>query len=125
MKVQHSAVTTPVYELIKTLELDIRLGDDSYTFRIELFVDTEHENRFRCRVWEFEMFRLVPTFPQNEQGEPVHISDDVMMVDRGIPRSRVQYPVEDIVAPSVDAAVEIVLRDLKDHLDHVTTEQGE
>lgn len=121
MKVVHSAVSSPIYELAKTCELDIQLGDDSYTLRIELFRNTEKEGHFRCHAWELEMFRLVPTFPRDEGNEPAHSCDDVVMVDRGIPRSSIRYPVEDIVAPSVDAAFEIVLGDLKRFLEYSTS----
>ena len=87
MRVEHPAVPNPIYELAKTLELDIELGEYSYSFRIELFRNTEREDRFRCHAWELEMFRLSPTFPKGANGEPEHVCDDVLMVDRGISRS--------------------------------------
>ena len=121
MKVVHSAVSSPIYELAKICELDIQLGENSYMLRIELFRNTEKEGHYRCHAWELEMFRLVPTFPMGESNEPAHTCDDVVMVDRGIPRSSIRYPVEDIVAPSVDAAFEIVLGDLKGFLEHSTS----
>jgi len=123
MKISHSAITSSVFELIKTLELDVQLGDDSWSIRIELFKDIETKGRFRCHVWELELFRLTPTFPQSEDNQPAHISDDVLMVDRGIARSRIAYPKEDIVAPDADAALEIVLDDLKRFLEQVTREE--
>ena len=123
MKISHSAITSSVFELIKTLELDVQLGADSWSIRIELFRDIETKGRFRCHVWELELFRLTPTFPQDKDNEPAHISDDVLMVDRGIARSRIAYPKEDIVAPDVNAALEIVLDDLKRFLEHVTREK--
>src|SRR5262249_20291677 len=122
MKISHSAITSSVFELIKTLELDVQLGDDSWSIRIEIFKDTETNGRFRCHVWELELFRLTPTFPQGKDNEPAHSSDDVLMVDRGIARSRIAYPKEDIVAPDADAAIEIVLDDLKRFLEHATHE---
>jgi len=124
MKVVHSAVRTPIYELARSCELDLQLGDESLTYRIELFRDTENANRFRCHVWDLEMFRLKPTFPRDENGKPTHTCDDIVMVDRGMPRSRIAYPREDIVAPDLDAALEIVLNDLKAFLEHVTAERA-
>ena len=121
MKVDHSAISSPICELAKICELDIQLGEDSYTLRIELFRNTEKDGHFRCHAWELEMFRLVPTFPMNESNEPAHSCDDVVMVDRGIPRSSIRYPVEDIVAPSIDAAFEIVLGDIRGFLEHSTS----
>jgi hypothetical protein len=124
MKVVHSAITTPIYELARSLELDLEFGNDSFTFRIELFRDTENANRFRCHVWDLEMFRLTPTFPHDQNGEPAHTCDDIVMVDRGMPRSQIAYPREDIVALDLDAALEIVLSDLKAFLEHVTAERA-
>ena len=124
MRIIHSAIVSPIYELAKTFELDIQLGEDSFTMRIELFRNTEKEDHFRCHVWECEMFRLTPTSPMDENNQPTHICDDVLMVDRGIPRSHIPYPLEDIVAPNIDAALEIVLNDLKRFLEHSTLEKA-
>lgn len=44
------------------------------------------------------------------------------MVGRGIPHQRIGYPQEDIVAANVEAALEIVLDDLKKFLEHSTRE---
>jgi len=124
MKIAHSAVTSPLYELARSFEVDVQLGDDSLTFRIELFRNKERPDSFRCHVWDLEMFRLTPTFPRDENGDPSHVCDDVLMVDRGIPQSRVAYPREDIIASNIDAALEIVLNDLKAFLEHVTAERA-
>jgi hypothetical protein len=43
------------------------------------------------------------------------------MVDRGIPGSQIAYPREEIVAAGIDAALEIVLSDLKSFLERKTT----
>ncbi|MBC7910284.1 MAG: hypothetical protein H7Y30_07275 [Pyrinomonadaceae bacterium] len=110
--------------MAKTFELDIQLGETSFTMRIELFHNTEKEDHFRCHVWELEMFRLTPTSPMDENNQPAHICDDVLMADRGIPRSHIPYPLEDIVAPNIDAALEIVLNDLKGFLEHSTLEKA-
>jgi hypothetical protein len=124
MRISHSAITSSIFELVKVAELDIRLGDNSWSIRIELLRDTGTADHFRCHVWELELFRLTPSFPRNENGQPEHITDDVLMVDRGIARSQIAYPREDIVAPDVEAALEIVLGDLKDFLKHVTGEEA-
>jgi len=120
MKISHSAITGPIFEVVKTVELDIRFDDNSRSVRIELLQGAEVKNHFRCHVWELELFRLTPTFPQDEDGQSAQISDDVLMVDRGIPRSRIAYPREDIIAADADAALGIVLEDLKRYLKHVT-----
>jgi hypothetical protein len=124
MKISHSAITSSIFELVKTVELDIRLGDDSWSIRIELLQDTEAKDHFRCHVWELELFRLTPAFPRDENDQPAHISDDILMVDRGIAHSRIAYPAENIIASDADAALEIVLDDLKQYLKHVTGEEA-
>jgi hypothetical protein len=124
MKISHSAIKSSIYELVKTVELDIQFFDDRWLIRIELLQDTEAKERFRCHVWERELFRLTPRFPQDESGQPAHVSDDALMVDRGIPSSRISYPEEDIIAADVDAALGIVFDDLKRYLEHVTGEEA-
>ena len=124
MNIVHSAIMSPIYELGKTYELDVRLAEVTFKMRIELFRNTEKPDHYRCHVWELEMFRLTPTFPMDEEGEPADISDDMVMVDRGIPSSRVSYPREDIVAPSIEAAFEIVMNDLKTSLEHSASEKA-
>ncbi|HLL16227.1 MAG TPA: hypothetical protein VK388_14275 [Pyrinomonadaceae bacterium] len=121
MKITHPAVASPVLQLVRTLELDLRFGENGWTTRIELFQDTEREDRFRCRVWELEMFRLTPTSPMDENGQPEHVCDDVLMVHRGIPRGEVASLMhETFTAPGVEAALEMVMTDLKNFLEHVT-----
>ncbi|MBI4851266.1 MAG: hypothetical protein HY819_05510 [Acidobacteria bacterium] len=121
MKLLHSAIKSPVFELIKTIEIDIELGEDSWTSRIELFQDTEKRDYFRCRVWELELFRLTLSFPRNENGEPAHITDDSIWVERPFPRSKIDY--EGFIASNPDHALQSVIEDLKNFLEHVTGEK--
>jgi hypothetical protein len=125
MKVTHSAVTSPVYELVKTVEVDIQLGDDLWTTKVELLRDTEKANHFRCRVWELELHRLTPSFPRDKNNLPAHITDVPIFVERGIAHSRIKYPPEVIVAPDVESAIETVMSDLKRFLEHATGEAAE
>ena len=89
---------------------------------MELFRDTERADHFRCHVWELELFRLTPSFPQDDNGLPAHITDDTIMVERGIAHQRLNYPREDIIASNVEAALEVVIDDLKRFLEHTTGE---
>ena len=61
----------------------------------------------------------------NKDGEPKHISDELLSVARGIPRRSIDYPNQDIAAPTVDTAIGIVIKDLKAYLEHVTLETAE
>ncbi|HEX8161301.1 MAG TPA: hypothetical protein VF538_05485 [Pyrinomonadaceae bacterium] len=124
MKVTHSAITSSVFELVKTVEVDVQLGDDSWSTRVELLRDTEKADHFRCHVWELELHRLIPSFPRDDNDQPAHITDAPIFVERGIAHSRVKYPFEDIIAPDVDSALGIVVKDLKRFLEHATGEEA-
>jgi hypothetical protein len=119
LKISHHTVTGNVFELVKTVELDIRLGDEAtWTTRIELFRDTEQSHLYRCHVWELELFRLTPSFPRNDENVPVHITDDMIMVKRGIAHSNIaSISNKPFDAPDIDAALERVIEDLKKFLE--------
>jgi hypothetical protein len=126
MKITHSAITSPVFELVKVIELDITLGDVFIPTRIEIFQDTERTDFFRCRLWELELFRLTPTFPMEEGGKPLHISDDVIQVERSATRSRFRdLSYEGYAAADADAALQKIIDDLKSFLEHVTGEKAQ
>jgi hypothetical protein len=92
MRIAHRAITSSFFVLLKTIEVDIAFSneaDGQWTTRIELFQDTENPDHFRCHMWELEMFRLTPTFPTDENDQPLHISDDTIMVERLFPHREV------------------------------------
>lgn len=122
MKISHSAIKSSIFQLVKTVEVDIQLADHAWSLRIELFQDTDQANHFRCHAWESELFRLTPSFPRDENNLPAHITDGMLLVERGIAHQKIDYPLEDIVAPNVEAALEVVLDDLKRFLEHATRE---
>ena len=126
MKIIHRAITSSVFELVKTAELDIQLSDeDSWTVRIEIFRDTEQVNLFRCHVWELELFRLTPSFPRTEEDEPAHITDDVIMVERGIAHSEIASRLnKPFSAPNTETALEMVIEDFKKFLELTTGESA-
>ena len=126
MKIIHRAITSSIFELVRTVELDIQLSDeDSWTVRIEIFRDTEKANVFRCHVWELELFRLVPSFPRAEADEPAHITDDVIMVERGIANSEIASRLnKSFSATNIEAALEMVIEDLKKFLELTTGESA-
>lgn len=126
MKIIHRAITSSSFELVKTIELDIQFSDeDSWTTRIELFRDMEQSNLYRCHVWELELFRLTPSFPRNEANEPAHVTDDTIMVERGIAHSDIASRLnKSFAAPSIESALEIIVEDLKKFLEHATGEKA-
>lgn len=122
MKISHSAVTSSVYELVKVIELDLRLGDEFIPLRFEIFQDTERKNHFRCRLWQLELHRLQPTFPMDEKGQPEHIQDAVIILGWIGPKMKTY---DNIVADDADIALAIVMDDFKRFLEHVTLEKAQ
>jgi hypothetical protein len=120
MKIEHPAVTSSVFRLVDTVEVDLALAETTYTLRIELFQDTERADQYRARTWESELFRLVPSFPQDEVGDPTDECDDVLFVQRAIPGGMVDH--QPFCAPSREAALDSVLDDLRSFLAHVNAD---
>ena len=121
MKISHTVVTSSVYELVKVIELDLRL-DVLITVRFEVFRDTERENHFRCHLWQLELHRLQPTFPMDEKGQPEHIQDEVIILGWSGPQMKAY---DDIIANDADDALAIVMEDFKRFLEHVTLEKAQ
>lgn len=118
MKLQHSAIDSPFFELVKTIEVDLALRDDLVVpLRIELFEDSENAGRFRCHLWEREMFRMTPSFPQDHRGRPNEISDDELLAERS---TQLTGDYQDFTAPAAEAALAKVLDDLAARLEHWT-----
>jgi hypothetical protein len=121
MKITHSAITSPVFELVKTVEVDLTLGDEMWPTRIEILRDTERQDLFRCRVWQLELFRIQSTFPQSG-GKPAHEpSDHSLIVEWDGPHVG-RYV--DFVAADADAALRKVIEDFRKFLEHTTLEKA-
>jgi hypothetical protein len=56
MRIVRHTSTSAVFELVKTVELDIQLSEESlWTIRIEIFRNSENINQYRCRIWELDV----------------------------------------------------------------------
>ena len=113
--IQHPSITSPLFELAKTVEFNLEVAEDHFSLRVELFQDISNAQRFRARIWRLEMYRIQSTFPQNEtDGQPSHQpSDESIFVDTGLWLSQ-RY--EDFQAETPDRAIQIILNDLRDFL---------
>lgn len=111
-------MASPFYRVAEVLEVDTDLGEIGVCWRLEILQAVDSPTRFRYRAWELEFFRLRPTFPQNEQGEPIEASDDQLFVVRPLPRQRPNSL--RFEAPSLDAARDIAVLDLRRSLEHMT-----
>ena len=114
MQISHSAITSPVFELVKTVLFDITLVDTYIPTRIEIWKDTERNDRFRCYVWELEHFNLNPTFPQDDQGSSIHKTTDIVQVERSWRYGRTKrFNFQEFEATSREEALAMFVDDLK------------
>jgi hypothetical protein len=121
MKITHSSITSPVFELVKTVEVDLALGDEKWPTRFEILRDTERPDLFRCRISQLELFRIQSTFPQSG-GKPAHEpSDHRLIVEWDGPRAG-HY--DDFVAADAEAALVTVIEDFRNFLEHATFEKA-
>ena len=108
-----------VYALVKTVEFDVDLDDDSFALRVELFQDKTRRRTFRAKIWRNEFYRIQSTFPQQPStGQPEHQpSDEVILIDWST-NVRGNYSV--FKAASSAAALNMVLKAIRAALDHIT-----
>jgi hypothetical protein len=113
--IQHPSITSPLFELAKTVEFNLEVAEDHFSLRVELFQDISNAQRFRARIWRLEVYRIQSTFPQNEtDGQPAdQPSDESIFVDTSAWLSQCY---EDFRAETPDRAIQIILNDLRDFL---------
>jgi len=117
MRIKHPAVKSDVFKLIVTLEFDLEVGGHFLPTRVELFQDTERKRRFRCRMWEREVYHLQMTLPSKSRGKERHpTSDEELLVER---TWELSDRFDDFEAPSAKQALEIFLTSLKKYLRRV------
>lgn len=103
-------ISGPVFELVRTVEFDVAIGEAAVPIRIELLQAMDEPTRFRARVWQRE--ELGPP----EGAEPAPKAPDTA------PEVLVERPMElgedylDFEAEDSDAALHAVLTDLADRL---------
>jgi len=117
MKIQHPAVTSDVFKLIATLEFDLEVGGHFLPTRIELFQDTERKRRFRCRMWERELYHLTMTLPKTPKSKERHPqSDEELLVER---TWELSDKFDDFEAANPKQALKMFLDSLKKYLKRV------
>jgi hypothetical protein len=121
MKITHPAITSPVFELVKTVEVDLEFGDEMWPTRFEILRDTERQDLFRCRVWQLELFRIQSTFPQSGDRPAHEPSDHGLIVEWEGPHVG-HY--DDFVAADADVALRKVMEDFRKFLEHTTGEKA-
>ena len=114
MKIQHPAVTSDVFKLVAILEFDLELDDHFLPTRVELFQDTERKRRWRCRMWERELYHMQMTLAKGKARHPE--SDEELLVER---TWELSDRFEDFEATSAKAAMKLFLDSLKKYLKRV------
>ena len=117
MIIQHSAVTSDVFKLIETLEFDMEIKGHFLPTRIELFQDTERSNRFRCRMWERELYHMRLTMTDKNEPESNFESDEEVLVER---TWELSSEFEDFEAETPEAAMRRFLDSLEKYLERIT-----
>lgn len=112
-----SEISSTVYELLRTLEVDLEIEGDAWPVRIELYRDREDETHFRARVWLLETFRIQPTFPQTDEGLPQDdAGDEDVLVEWSY---NLREDLDSFVAENEQEAFETVMSALEDFVAHL------
>lgn len=107
-----------VFELIKTFAFDILSDNGNIKGKIELFRDIGSPKQFRFSTYEAEMFHLNPTFPRNDIGQPLHLADEMLWIERTFPIGN--YEGETFMAENVDEAIKIALSQIESFYQHIS-----
>lgn len=116
MKLKHNCVKSSIYVLVDTIEFDLEVCGHFLPSRVELFKDTERKGRWRCRLWERELFHLAMTVPTSDRSKKRAESDEELLVER---TWELSDRFEDFEARSAKAAMKMFLSSLKDYLKRV------
>ena len=116
MRIQHPAVTSDVFKLITTLEFDLVVRNHFLPTRIEVFQDTARKRRFRCRLWERDLYHMQMTLGGGKRKSRPQ-SDEEILVER---TWELSSKFDDFEAPSAARALKLFLDSLKRYLDRVT-----
>src|SRR5437899_1295601 len=113
MKISDPAVTSDVYQLVKTIEFDLEMGDKFLPTRVEVFRDTQRKRHFRCHMWELEYYHMESTFSDAADKQSGKTSDEPMLVER---TWELSSKFHDFEAANAEAALKKFLSVLRKHL---------
>lgn len=117
MKLEHPNFTSEFFELVRVSEFDLVIEEQQASIRIEILQSVDDDKRFRARMWVIDQFRMTPTMPQDDHGEPSETTDDPVMVERS---SELHKNYASYEARGIDDAMRIVLIDLARRLEYWT-----
>ncbi len=94
-----------IFELVKVFDCELDLKQESIRVRFELFQDIVNQQLFRIKTLESDLFRLNPSFPRNEEGNPWLETDDLVWTERDLPG----FATKEFTAQSIGEAVDRTL----------------
>ena|SRR2546426_1006954 len=114
MKISDPAITSDIYELVRTIEFDMEMGDKFLPTRVEVFRDTQRKRHFRCHMWELEYYHVESTFSRDPKSKlPSAPSDEPILVER---TWELSSKFLDFEAANAEAALKNFLTVLASHL---------
>lgn len=113
IKISHPNIISPVYELVKVLEFDVDLGDDIFSLRLEVFRSLEDNCRFRAHLWTRRIFRIEFTNLQGDRPSYYPLEEEIIVNFSHYLTNNY----DDFRADSLEAAIELIIDDLKRFLD--------
>ena len=121
MNLSHPFVKSKIYELFKTIEFDVAIGDDGFSLRIELLRAISSSNHFRVHAWRSEFFRIQSTFPQESKSHrPADLpSDELIFIDYS---TQLKGDYSDFRAENEIAALQLILDDCQQFLKRIMRE---
>lgn len=99
-----------VFELVRTLELDVEVAGEAVVLRLEMFTARDRAGIYRARLWRQDIFRIRPSFPRDADDEPTDESDESVFVEWP---AILEEDYEELAASSLEEAESIVLGDLQ------------
>ena len=112
MKTEDTGFASPIFTLVRTLEFDVKVGEHLVPIRIELYQNMADKYNFRCRMWEFETFKFLPTISGDDNTETIPLSNS-FIVER---TNLLSDSYSSFVAEDEDDAINRVLYDLMERV---------
>lgn len=106
-----------IYALVDVFEFEFESEMGRILGRIELLRDMTDETAFRMRVYESDIFRLLPRFGDTDNNAP-EASDELVWTHRGFPPNG-RYCI-DFVSSDDDQARQTVLEAIERIYEHLT-----
>ncbi|TIW98184.1 MAG: hypothetical protein E5V59_08775 [Mesorhizobium sp.] len=91
-----------IWNLEKSIELEFFVKSTKYLFRLEALKLSGEENKYRVRMFEYDLFRITPSFDEHIEGGADHL----------IPVSNLLIDGQEYHAESADEALQIAIKRL-------------